>query len=86
MMFEHLKERLQSVQQDFSSGFKTLGDKSKESKVTRKPRTCTEETSVRKSSITGEEGDEDEEERDEEESSDLELEEEVLPDATLDLS
>lgn len=37
-MFEHLKERLQSVQQDFSTGFKSLGDKSKESKVLRKPR------------------------------------------------
>lgn len=37
-MFEHLKERLQSVQQDFSTGFKNLGDKSKESKVLRKPR------------------------------------------------
>lgn len=37
-MFEHFKERLQSVQQDFSTGFKNLGDKSKESKVLRKPR------------------------------------------------
>lgn len=37
-MFEHLKERLQSVQQDFSTGFKNLGDKSKDSKVLRKPR------------------------------------------------
>ncbi|KAI9999816.1 hypothetical protein NQD34_011659 [Periophthalmus magnuspinnatus] len=37
-MFEHLKERLQSVQHDFTTGFKTLGDKSKEAKVLRKPR------------------------------------------------
>lgn len=37
-MFEHFKERLQSVQQDFSTGFKNLGDKSKESKALRKPR------------------------------------------------
>lgn len=37
-MFEHFKERLQSVQQDFSTGFKNLGDKSKESKVLRKTR------------------------------------------------
>lgn len=38
-MFENFKEKLHSVQQDFSTGFKTLGDKSKESKILRKPRT-----------------------------------------------
>ncbi|XP_048380759.1 dysbindin-like isoform X2 [Stegostoma tigrinum] len=32
-MFENFKERLLSAQQDFSSGLKTLGDKSKEVKV-----------------------------------------------------
>ncbi|KAF7648687.1 hypothetical protein LDENG_00152940 [Lucifuga dentata] len=38
MMFENFRERLQTVQQDFSAGFKTLGDKSKDSKVRRRPR------------------------------------------------
>lgn len=38
-MFENFKEKLHSVQHDFTTGFKTLGDKSKESKVLRKPRT-----------------------------------------------
>lgn len=37
-MFENFKERFHSVQQDFSSGFKTLGDKSKESNVRKTPR------------------------------------------------
>ncbi|XP_048464773.1 dysbindin-like [Rhincodon typus] len=32
-MFENFKERLLSAQQDFSSGLKTLGDKSKEVKI-----------------------------------------------------
>ncbi|KAF4088534.1 hypothetical protein AMELA_G00083860 [Ameiurus melas] len=35
-MFENFRERLQSVQQDFTSGIKTLSDKSKESKVKKK--------------------------------------------------
>ncbi|KAF4103192.1 dysbindin-A isoform X1 [Onychostoma macrolepis] len=37
-MFENFKERLQTVQQDFTSGIKTLSDKSKESKVKKKQR------------------------------------------------
>ncbi|KAM6967553.1 dysbindin-A [Aplochiton taeniatus] len=37
-MFENFRERLQTVQQDFTSGIKTLGDKSKESKVKRRTR------------------------------------------------
>ncbi|XP_062321554.1 dysbindin-A [Osmerus eperlanus] len=37
-MFENFKERLQTVQQDFTTGIKTLGEKSKDSKVKRKPR------------------------------------------------
>lgn len=38
MMFENFRERLQTVQQDFTAGFKTLGDKSKDSKIRRRPR------------------------------------------------
>ncbi|XP_076004610.1 dysbindin-A-like isoform X2 [Genypterus blacodes] len=38
MMFEQLRERLQTVQQDFTAGFKTLGDKSKDPKIKRRPR------------------------------------------------
>lgn len=38
-MLETLRERLLSVQQDFTSGLKTLSDKSKEAKVKSKPRT-----------------------------------------------
>ncbi|XP_048009796.1 dysbindin-A isoform X4 [Megalobrama amblycephala] len=37
-MFENFKERLQTVQQDFTSGIKTLSDKSKEVKVKKKQR------------------------------------------------
>ncbi|XP_053183808.1 dysbindin-A-like isoform X2 [Scomber japonicus] len=37
-MFENFRERLHMVQQDFTTGFKTLGDKSKETKIRRKPR------------------------------------------------
>ncbi|XP_060777339.1 dysbindin-A [Neoarius graeffei] len=37
-MFENFRERLQSVQQDFTSGIKTLSDKSKEAKVKKKQR------------------------------------------------
>ncbi|XP_058254555.1 dysbindin-A isoform X2 [Hemibagrus wyckioides] len=37
-MFENFRERLQSVQQDFTSGIKTLSDKSKEAKVRKKQR------------------------------------------------
>ncbi|XP_078143105.1 dysbindin-A [Centroberyx gerrardi] len=37
-MFENFRERLQTVQQDFTTGIKTLGDKSKDSKVKRRPR------------------------------------------------
>lgn len=37
-MFENFRERLQTVQQDFTTGFKTLGEKSKDSKVKRRPR------------------------------------------------
>ncbi|XP_066539026.1 dysbindin-A isoform X2 [Hoplias malabaricus] len=35
-MFENLRERLQTVQQDFTTGIKTLSDKSKEAKVKKK--------------------------------------------------
>ncbi|KAK2844057.1 hypothetical protein Q5P01_010716 [Channa striata] len=37
-MFETLRERLQMVQQDFKTGFKTIGDKSKDTKMRRRPR------------------------------------------------
>ncbi|XP_030014353.1 dysbindin-A-like [Sphaeramia orbicularis] len=37
-MFGNFRERLHMVQQDFTTGFKTLGDKSKDSKIRRKPR------------------------------------------------
>ncbi|XP_046703088.1 dysbindin-A isoform X2 [Silurus meridionalis] len=37
-MFENFRERLQIVQQDFTSGIKTLSDKSKEAKVKKKQR------------------------------------------------
>ncbi|KAK7808554.1 hypothetical protein U0070_027343 [Myodes glareolus] len=37
-MLETLRERLLSVQQDFTSGLKTLSDKSREAKVKSKPR------------------------------------------------
>ncbi|XP_056141699.1 dysbindin-A-like [Lampris incognitus] len=37
-MFENFKEKLQTVQQDFTTGLKTLGDKSKDVKVKRRPR------------------------------------------------
>ncbi|KAM4633445.1 dysbindin-A-like [Polymixia lowei] len=37
-MFENFRERLQTVQQDFATGIKTLGEKSKDSKVKRRPR------------------------------------------------
>ncbi|XP_061771179.1 dysbindin-A-like [Nerophis ophidion] len=37
-MFENLRERLHLVQQDFTTGLKTLGDKTKESKSRRKSR------------------------------------------------
>ncbi|PNJ71220.1 DTNBP1 isoform 6 [Pongo abelii] len=36
-MLETLRERLLSVQQDFTSGLKTLSDKSREAKVKSKP-------------------------------------------------
>lgn len=39
-MLETLRERLLSVQQDFTSGLKTLSDKSREAKVKSKPRTA----------------------------------------------
>uniref|UniRef100_A0A8C6BKF0 Dystrobrevin binding protein 1 n=1 Tax=Monodon monoceros TaxID=40151 RepID=A0A8C6BKF0_MONMO len=38
-MLETLRERLLSVQQDFTSGLKTLSDRSREAKVKNKPRT-----------------------------------------------
>ncbi|XP_055988244.1 dysbindin [Sorex fumeus] len=38
-MLETLRERLLSVQQDFTSGLKTLSDKSRDAKVKSKPRT-----------------------------------------------
>ncbi|XP_063735657.1 dysbindin-A-like [Eleginops maclovinus] len=37
-MFENFRERLHMVQQDFTTGFKTLGDKSRDPKVRRRPR------------------------------------------------
>nr|XP_046255280.1 dysbindin-A-like [Scatophagus argus] len=37
-MFENFKERLHMVQQDFSTGFKTLGDRSRDTKIRRRPR------------------------------------------------
>nr|XP_054596632.1 dysbindin-A [Nothobranchius furzeri] len=37
-MFENFRERLHMVQQDFSTGFKTLGDKSRDSKMKRRSR------------------------------------------------
>ncbi|XP_070767799.1 dysbindin-A [Enoplosus armatus] len=37
-MFENFRERLHLVQQDFTTGFKTLGDKSRETKIRRRPR------------------------------------------------
>uniref|UniRef100_A0A3B4BVE8 Dystrobrevin binding protein 1a n=1 Tax=Pygocentrus nattereri TaxID=42514 RepID=A0A3B4BVE8_PYGNA len=37
-MFENFRERLQTVQQDFTTGIKTLSDKSKEAKVKKKQR------------------------------------------------
>ncbi|XP_037639567.1 dysbindin-A-like [Sebastes umbrosus] len=38
IMFENFRERLHMVQQDFTTGFKTLGDKSRDPKIRRKPR------------------------------------------------
>ncbi|KAM9425003.1 dysbindin-A-like isoform 1-T1 [Pholidichthys leucotaenia] len=38
MMFESFRERLQLVQHDFTTGFKTLGEKSRDDKVKRRPR------------------------------------------------
>lgn len=37
-MFESFRERLHTVQQDFTTGFKTLGDKSRDAKVKRRSR------------------------------------------------
>uniref|UniRef100_A0A1A7Z6K4 Dysbindin-A-like n=1 Tax=Iconisemion striatum TaxID=60296 RepID=A0A1A7Z6K4_9TELE len=37
-MFENFRERLHMVQQDFSTGFKTIGDKSRDSKIKRRSR------------------------------------------------
>uniref|UniRef100_A0A1A8MRR0 Dysbindin-A-like n=1 Tax=Nothobranchius pienaari TaxID=704102 RepID=A0A1A8MRR0_9TELE len=37
-MFENFREKLHMVQQDFSTGFKTLGDKSRDSKMKRRSR------------------------------------------------
>ncbi|XP_041962406.1 dysbindin-A isoform X1 [Alosa sapidissima] len=37
-MFENFREKLQTVQQDFTTGIKTLGEKSKEAKVKKKQR------------------------------------------------
>ncbi|XP_029927365.1 dysbindin-A-like isoform X2 [Myripristis murdjan] len=37
-MFENFRGKLQTVQQDFTTSMKTLGDKSKDSKVKRRPR------------------------------------------------
>ncbi|XP_028985749.1 dysbindin-A-like [Betta splendens] len=37
-MFENLRERFQMVQRDFTMGFKTLGDKSKDTKIKRRHR------------------------------------------------
>uniref|UniRef100_UPI0037E8A2E2 dysbindin-A n=1 Tax=Semicossyphus pulcher TaxID=241346 RepID=UPI0037E8A2E2 len=38
VMFENFRERLHMVQQDFTTGFKTLGDKSRDPKIRRRPR------------------------------------------------
>ncbi|XP_034553590.1 dysbindin-A-like [Notolabrus celidotus] len=38
VMFENFRERLHMVQQDFTTGFKTLGDKSRDPKLRRRPR------------------------------------------------
>ncbi|XP_029959407.1 dysbindin-A-like isoform X2 [Salarias fasciatus] len=38
-MFENFRERLQMVQQDFTAGFKTLGEKSRDGKMKRRSRT-----------------------------------------------
>ncbi|XP_076593214.1 dysbindin-A-like [Chaetodon auriga] len=40
-MFENFRERLHTVQQDLTTGFKTFGDKSRDTKIRRRPR-CTE--------------------------------------------
>ncbi|XP_041798965.1 dysbindin-A-like [Chelmon rostratus] len=37
-MFENFRERLHMVQQDFTTGFKTFGDKSRDTKIKRRPR------------------------------------------------
>ncbi|XP_039905889.1 dysbindin-A-like isoform X1 [Simochromis diagramma] len=37
-MFENFREKLHIVQQDFTTGFKTLGDKSRNTKMKRRPR------------------------------------------------
>ncbi|XP_039973278.1 dysbindin-A [Xiphias gladius] len=37
-MFENFRERLHMVQQDFTTGLKTLGDKSRDTKIRRRPR------------------------------------------------
>ncbi|GAA6217523.1 dysbindin-A-like [Lates japonicus] len=37
-MFENFRERLHMVQQDFTTGLKTLGDKSRDTKIKRRPR------------------------------------------------
>ncbi|XP_031178714.1 dysbindin-A-like [Sander lucioperca] len=37
-MFENFRERLHMVQQDFTTGFKTLGDKSRDTKIRRRSR------------------------------------------------
>nr|XP_019946687.1 PREDICTED: dysbindin-A-like [Paralichthys olivaceus] len=37
-MFENFRERLHMVQQDFTTGLKTLGDKSRDTKTKRRPR------------------------------------------------
>ncbi|TMS11014.1 hypothetical protein E3U43_020007 [Larimichthys crocea] len=37
-MFENFRERLHMVQQDFTTGLKTFGDKSRDTKVRRRPR------------------------------------------------
>ncbi|XP_030580585.1 dysbindin-A [Archocentrus centrarchus] len=38
IMFENFREKLHIVQQDFTTGFKTLGDKSRNTKMKRRPR------------------------------------------------
>lgn len=38
VMFENFRERLHMVQQDFTTGFKTLGDKSRDPRARRQPR------------------------------------------------